>query len=436
MILQSTTYPGTTEQVIRPILERAGAVVGQDVFLGYAPERVDPGNKDWDVHTTPKLVGGVTRRVPAAHEAALRDDRGDRACRCRQPDGGRDREAAREHLPRGQHRAGQRAVRDVRPARHLRVGGDRRGELQAVRLPRALSRPGPGRRLHPGRAALPRLAAAGVRLQRAADRRRARGQRAHAELRAAEDRRRAQRRRPADQGLADPAARRRVQGRRRGHARVARASRCSSSSSPAAATCATATRTSRRSTSTASRSRASSGPPRRSRRPTASCCSPPTASSSSQPLWDRASVVVDTRNVVPPAPNVHLDLRWRCWSSARATSARRSRSSRSRAAMPVVLADNWRATERGQLAALERRGAVVETADIRDRAALDRLLATGPDRVVLLAAQASRPISEQRARLHGADQPHRRAPGGGGGRGVGRHRRSSTAARCTSTGAG
>src|SRR5690349_23477803 len=60
VILQSTTYPGTTEEVIRPILERAGAVVGQDFFLGYAPERVDPGNKQWDVHTTPKLVGGVT----------------------------------------------------------------------------------------------------------------------------------------------------------------------------------------------------------------------------------------------------------------------------------------------------------------------------------------------------------------------------------------
>jgi UDP-N-acetyl-D-glucosamine dehydrogenase len=60
VILQSTTYPGTTEQVIRPILEQAGAVVGRDCFLGYAPERVDPGNKEWDVHTTPKLVAGVT----------------------------------------------------------------------------------------------------------------------------------------------------------------------------------------------------------------------------------------------------------------------------------------------------------------------------------------------------------------------------------------
>jgi nucleoside-diphosphate-sugar epimerase len=61
----------------------------------------------------------------------------------------------------------------------------------------------------------------------------------------------------------------------------------------------------------------------------------------------------------------------------------------------VVLADNWNATARAQLDALERRGARVETADVRDRAALDRLLAPGPERVVLLAAQASRPISER-----------------------------------------
>jgi UDP-N-acetyl-D-glucosamine dehydrogenase len=75
VILQSTTYPGTTEQVIRPILERAGAVVGQDFFLGYAPERVDPGNRNWDVHTTPKLVGGVSgeclRRTKLLYETIV-----------------------------------------------------------------------------------------------------------------------------------------------------------------------------------------------------------------------------------------------------------------------------------------------------------------------------------------------------------------------------
>ncbi len=60
VVLQSTTYPGTTEEIVKPILESTGAVVGRDVFLGYAPERVDPGNKSWSIKTTPKLVAGVT----------------------------------------------------------------------------------------------------------------------------------------------------------------------------------------------------------------------------------------------------------------------------------------------------------------------------------------------------------------------------------------
>jgi UDP-N-acetyl-D-glucosamine dehydrogenase len=60
VVLQSTTHPGTTEEIVKPILERTGAVVGQDVYLGYAPERVDPGNKSWTIRTTPKLVAGVT----------------------------------------------------------------------------------------------------------------------------------------------------------------------------------------------------------------------------------------------------------------------------------------------------------------------------------------------------------------------------------------
>jgi UDP-N-acetyl-D-glucosamine dehydrogenase len=60
IILQSTTYPGTTVDVIQPILEERGFKVGHDVFLGYAPERVDPGNKTWKLHNTPKIVAGVT----------------------------------------------------------------------------------------------------------------------------------------------------------------------------------------------------------------------------------------------------------------------------------------------------------------------------------------------------------------------------------------
>ncbi len=60
VVLQSTTYPGTTEEIVLPILERSGKQVGKDIFLGYAPERVDPGNATYTLGNTPKLVAGVT----------------------------------------------------------------------------------------------------------------------------------------------------------------------------------------------------------------------------------------------------------------------------------------------------------------------------------------------------------------------------------------
>jgi len=60
VVLQSTTYPGTTEEIVLPILERSGKQVGRDIFLGYAPERVDPGNATYTLGNTPKLVAGVT----------------------------------------------------------------------------------------------------------------------------------------------------------------------------------------------------------------------------------------------------------------------------------------------------------------------------------------------------------------------------------------
>ena len=60
VVLQSTTHPGTTEELVLPILEREAGEVGSDFFLGYAPERVDPGNKTYTIRNTPKLVAGVT----------------------------------------------------------------------------------------------------------------------------------------------------------------------------------------------------------------------------------------------------------------------------------------------------------------------------------------------------------------------------------------
>ncbi len=60
VILESTTYPGTTEELIRPILEDSGLMAGQDFFLAYSPERIDPGNKEYTLKNTPKVIGGIT----------------------------------------------------------------------------------------------------------------------------------------------------------------------------------------------------------------------------------------------------------------------------------------------------------------------------------------------------------------------------------------
>jgi UDP-N-acetyl-D-glucosamine dehydrogenase len=61
LVLESTTYPGTTEEVLQPQLEAKGFVLGQDFFLAFSPERVDPGNTTFTTENIPKVVGGVTR---------------------------------------------------------------------------------------------------------------------------------------------------------------------------------------------------------------------------------------------------------------------------------------------------------------------------------------------------------------------------------------
>ena len=61
VILESTTYPGTTEEVMLPRLVETGMKVGKDFFLAFSPERVDPGNSVWRTRNTPKVVGGITR---------------------------------------------------------------------------------------------------------------------------------------------------------------------------------------------------------------------------------------------------------------------------------------------------------------------------------------------------------------------------------------
>jgi UDP-N-acetyl-D-glucosamine dehydrogenase len=69
VVLESTTYPGTTEELLRPILEGSGLSCGRDFFLAYSPEREDPGNRDFATRNIPKVVGGfdeVSRRLAVA----------------------------------------------------------------------------------------------------------------------------------------------------------------------------------------------------------------------------------------------------------------------------------------------------------------------------------------------------------------------------------
>ncbi len=60
VVLESTTYPGTTRDELAPVLERSGLTAGKDFHLAFSPERVDPGRVDWTTRTTPKVVGGLT----------------------------------------------------------------------------------------------------------------------------------------------------------------------------------------------------------------------------------------------------------------------------------------------------------------------------------------------------------------------------------------
>ena len=69
VILESTTYPGTTREMLLPEMESGGLKVGTDLFLAFSPERVDPGRKDWTTENTPKVIGGITPACTAVAAA-------------------------------------------------------------------------------------------------------------------------------------------------------------------------------------------------------------------------------------------------------------------------------------------------------------------------------------------------------------------------------
>ena len=154
IILESTTYPGTTDEVVQPMLEAKGLEADVDFFLAFSPERVDPGNQQFNTKNIPKIVGGVG---PASTEAAAALYG-----------------ATVEHVvPVSSTRVAEmvkllentfRAVNiglvnedraDVPHDGHRRVGSDRRGQDQAVRIHAVLSGSGSRRALHSDRSVLP-----------------------------------------------------------------------------------------------------------------------------------------------------------------------------------------------------------------------------------------------------------------------------------------
>jgi UDP-N-acetyl-D-glucosamine dehydrogenase len=73
VVLESTTYPGTTEEIVKPALEQKGFVVGENIFVAYSPERVDPGNAHFKTKNTPKVVGGITPNCTKVAAALYRN---------------------------------------------------------------------------------------------------------------------------------------------------------------------------------------------------------------------------------------------------------------------------------------------------------------------------------------------------------------------------
>ena len=113
LVLESTTYPGTSREVVRPHLERGGLAVGKNVFLAYSPEREDPGNPEFSTANIPKVVGAddgeAMRLASALYGCIVAFDSCGVIDGCR-----RGRQIDREHLSFGQYRSGKRTQNRLR----------------------------------------------------------------------------------------------------------------------------------------------------------------------------------------------------------------------------------------------------------------------------------------------------------------------------------
>jgi UDP-N-acetyl-D-glucosamine dehydrogenase len=162
IVLESTTYPGTTEDVLRPILEARGLVAGRDFALAYSPERVDPGNRDYHVTNTPRLVGGVTPGCTAL-AVALYEKVVIKVVPVSSP---RVAETAKllENIFRNVNIALVNELAMLCDRMRIDVWEVVGGGHQAVRLHELPAGPRGGGALHPGRSRLPGLEGQGVRL--------------------------------------------------------------------------------------------------------------------------------------------------------------------------------------------------------------------------------------------------------------------------------
>ena len=106
VILESTTYPGTTDEVLLPMLEETGLKLDEDFLLAFSPERVDPGNPEFQTHNIPKVVGGVTDDSTETRRLSLFPDR-ERGPFSQFGARRRNRKAPGKHVPGSQHRHGE-----------------------------------------------------------------------------------------------------------------------------------------------------------------------------------------------------------------------------------------------------------------------------------------------------------------------------------------
>ena len=141
IVLESTTFPGTTREHLVPLLEESGLRAGEDFALAFSPERVDPGRTDYTLAPRRRSSAGYTPECTERAVGRLRA--GLRRARARlHARGRRALEAAREHLPQRQHRAGQRDGDARRPDGDRHLGGRRR-RRRPSRTGSCASSPGP-----------------------------------------------------------------------------------------------------------------------------------------------------------------------------------------------------------------------------------------------------------------------------------------------------